>query len=274
MPDLSLLITLAVLLLLIGAFAGVLAGLLGVGGGVVLVAAFFYTFQALGYDGPQLMQVCLATSLATIIVTSIRSVLGHNRKGAVDWNILRTWAPGIAIGAALGVLVAAQLSSTTLQGIFGVLALIVGLYMLFGQSQWRLGHAMPTGLGRAILSPVVGLLSVLMGIGGGSFGVPLMTLYNTAIHRAVATAAGFGVIIAVPSVIGFLFVSIDPATRPPYSIGAINLPAFAIVIAMTLLTTPIGVRMAHAMDPKPLKRVFAVFLILVALNMLRKSMGW
>ncbi len=274
MPDLSLLITLAVLLLLIGACAGVLAGLLGVGGGVVLVAAFFYTFQALGYDGPQLMQVCLATSLATIIVTSIRSVLGHNRKGAVDWNILRTWAPGIAIGAALGVLVAAQLSSTTLQGIFGVLALIVGLYMLFGQSQWRLGQAMPTGPGRAILSPVVGLLSVLMGIGGGSFGVPLMTLYNTAIHRAVATAAGFGVIIAVPSVIGFLFVSIDPATRPPYSIGAINLPAFAIVIAMTLLTTPIGVRMAHAMDPKPLKRVFAVFLILVALNMLRKSMGW
>ncbi len=273
MPDIQLLLMLFVLLLVIGAFAGVMAGLLGVGGGVVLVAAFFYSFQALGYDGPQLMQVCLATSLATIIVTSIRSVLGHNKKGAVDWDILRTWGPGIAIGAAVGVLIAAQLSSTVLQAIFGVLAITVGLYMLLGRSEWRLGQAMPTGVGRAVLSLVVGAMSVLMGIGGGSFGVPLMTLFNTPIHRAVATAAGFGVIIAVPSVLGFLLVTIDPETRPPYTVGAINLPAFAIVIAMTLITTPIGVRMAHAMDPKPLKRVFAVFLILVALNMLRKALG-
>ncbi|MBD0866343.1 MAG: sulfite exporter TauE/SafE family protein [Rhodobacteraceae bacterium] len=273
MPDLSLLILLAVLLMVIGAFAGMLAGLLGVGGGVVLVAAFFYGFQVLGYDGPQLMQMCLATSLATIIVTSTRSVLGHNKKGAVDWNILRGWAPGIAIGAVLGVLMAARLTSSVLQGIFGVLAMSVGLYMLFGRTEWRLGPVLPTGAWRVALSPTVGLLSVLMGIGGGSFGVPLMTLFNTPIHRAVATSAGFGVIIAVPSVLGFLFFPVDPATRPPLSVGAINLPTFAIVIAMTLITTPIGVRMAHAMDPKPLKRVFALFLILVALNMLRTSLG-
>ena len=270
MPDTFLLIQMAGLLLIIGAFAGVLAGLLGVGGGIVLVPAFFYAFQTLGYGGDQLMQMCLATSLATIIVTSVRSVLAHNKKGAVDWDILKSWAPGIVIGAVVGMFVVSGLRSSTLQGIFGVLALIVGLYMGFGRAEWRLGQQMPLGLTRAGLSPAMGFLSVLMGIGGGSFGVPLMSLFNTPIHRAVATAAGFGVVIAVPSVIGFLFVTIDPTARPPFTVGAVNLVAFVLVIAMTLITAPIGARLAHAMDPKPLKRVFAVFLVLVALNMLRK----
>ena len=273
MYDTTLLIQMAVLLMVIGAFAGVLAGLLGVGGGIVLVPAFFYAFQTLGYDGPQLMQMCLATSLATIIVTSIRSVLSHSKKGAVDWDILRGWAPGIVIGAVIGMLVVAQLRSNTLQAIFGVLALIVGLYMGLGRSEWRLGPQMPKGLTRAVQSPLVGFMSVLMGIGGGSFGVPLMSLYNTPIHRAVATAAGFGVLIAVPAVIGFLFFPMQSAA-PPLTLGTVNLVAFAIIIAMTLITTPYGVRLAHAMDPKPLKRVFAVFLVLVALNMLRKAFGW
>jgi len=274
MPDTMLLIQMLVVLLVIGGFAGVLAGLLGVGGGIVLVPAFFYTFQTLGYDGPQLMQICLATSLATIIVTSVRSVLSHHKKGAVDWAILRGWAPGIAIGAILGVLVAANLRSNTLQGVFGVLGLIIGAYLGLGRADWRLGAQMPKGITRAILSPILGFLSVLMGIGGGSFGVPLMSLYGTTIHRAVATAAGFGVTIAVPSVAGFLLLEIAPQNRPPLTFGAVNLVAFVVVIAMTLVTAPWGVKLAHAMDPKPLKRVFAVFLTLVALNMLRKSLGW
>ncbi|MEP4249228.1 sulfite exporter TauE/SafE family protein [Tateyamaria sp.] len=270
MPDTFLVLQMLVLLAVIGAFAGVLAGLLGVGGGIVLVPAFFYAFQVLGYDGPGLMQMCLATSLATIIVTSVRSVHGHNKKGAVDWQILRTWAPGIVIGAIVGMLVVAQLRTTTLQAIFGVLALSVGLYMGFGRKEWRLGAAMPTGLGRAALSPGMGFLSVLMGIGGGSFGVPLMSLFAVPIHRAVATAAGFGVLIAVPAVIGFLLVDMSGPV-PPFTIGAVNLIAFFAIIAMTLITAPWGVKLAHAMDPGPLKRVFAVFLVFVALNMLRKA---
>lgn len=273
MPETMLLVQMGLMLMLIGAFAGVLAGLLGVGGGIVLVPAFFYAFQTLGYDGAQLMQMCLATSLATIIVTSVRSVMSHNKKGAVDWEILRRWAPGIVIGAVIGMLVVAQLRSNTLQAIFGILALIVGLYMGFGRSEWRLGQAMPTGLTRAVQSPLVGFMSVLMGIGGGSFGVPLMSLYNTPIHRAVATAAGFGVLIAVPAVAGFLLVDMQMEV-PPLTIGAVNLVAFGIIIAMTLITAPWGVKLAHAMDPKPLKRVFAVFLIFVAVNMLRKALGW
>ncbi len=274
MPDMMLLVQMLVMLAVIGAFAGVLAGLLGVGGGIVLVPAFFYAFQTLGYGGAQLMQLCLATSLATIIVTSLRSVLSHHKKGAVDWEILRRWGPGIALGAIAGVIAASALRSTTLQALFGILALVIGLYMGLGRQHWRLGEAMPKGLRRLALSPLVGFLSVLMGIGGGSFGVPLMSLYNTPIHRAVATAAGFGVIIAVPSVIGFLFLPIDPAARPPLTFGAVNLVAFGVVIAMTLITAPWGVKLAHAMDPKPLKRVFAVFLVLVAVNMLRKAWGF
>lgn len=272
MPDPWLLTQMIVLLVAIGAVAGVIAGLLGVGGGIVLVPAFFYAFTALGYSGPNLMQICLATSLATIIVTSARSVTVHNARGAVDWDILRGWAPWIGAGAVLGVVTAAGLSSVVLQGIFGGLGMTVGLYMLAGRAHWRLGDAMPTGLRRAVLGPVLGFLSVLMGIGGGSFGVPLMTLYNVTIHRAVATAAGFGMIIAVPSVLGFLLVW--PQNPPPFTLGAISLPAFAVVIGTTWLTTPWGARLAHAMDPKPLKRIFAVFIMLMAANMLRKAAGY
>jgi len=269
MPDLMTVLPFVVVVMVIGALGGILAGLLGVGGGIVLVPAFFYAFSALGYNSPYLMQICVATSLATIIVTSLRSLQSHNKKGAVDWAILKGWAPGIVLGAGIGVLIAAKLSSTALQAVFGVAGMIVGLYMGFGRGSWRLADAMPVGATRAALSPSLGFLSVLMGIGGGSFGVPLMSLYNVAIHRAVATAAGFGVIIAVPSVLGFLFFKLPPEVTPPYTVGAVNLIAFVLTISMTLITTPIGVRLAHWMDPTPLKRIFAVFLTLVAVNMLR-----
>ncbi len=259
-------------LLVIGAVAGVLAGLLGVGGGIVLVPAFFYTFSALGYGSEHLMQICLATSLATIIVTSLRSVQSHHKKGAVDWDILRGFAPGIVIGAVIGMFTVSGLTTNTLQFVFGGLALLIGLYMIFGKTDWRLGDQMPTGVGRAAWSPVIGFLSVLMGIGGGSFGVPTMTLFATPIHRAVATAAGFGVIIALPSVIGFLFVSLPDGPTPPWTFGAVNIPAFLLVIAMTILTAPLGAKLAHQLDPKPLKRIFGVFLLAVALNMLRKAL--
>ena len=272
MPDSSSFLPMLALLMAIGAFAGVIAGLLGVGGGIVLVPAFFYAFDHLGYGGDQLMQVCLGTSLATIIVTSVRSAMAHHRKGAVDWDILSKWGPFVASGALAGFFLAASLKSTALQAIFGVLAMIAGLYMAFGRDHWRLGAAMPGGVARGGLGGALGFFSALMGIGGGTFGVPIMTLYAMPIHRAVATAAGFGIIIAVPAAVGFLTLQVGHA--PPWSVGAVNLPAFLVIIAMTLLTTPYGVRLAHRMDARPLKRAFAVFLILVALNMLRKVAGW
>ncbi len=271
-PDLAHLLIMALLLLAIGGVAGVIAGLLGVGGGIVLVPAFLYAFTTLGYDGPKIMQVCLATSLATIAATSARSVRAHDAKGAVDWDILRGWAPGIAIGSIVGVVAASGLKSTVLMIIFGVLGSAVGLYIAFGRDSWKLADRMPTGLGRAITGPVIGFLSVLMGIGGGSFGVPLMRLHGVSIHRAIGTASGFGMVIAVPSVIGFLLSGWGTPGRPPLTIGLVNLPAFVLVVGTTMITTPWGVRLAHAMNAKPLKRVFGGFLILVALNMLRKAL--
>ncbi len=271
MPDISTLIPILLILMVIGAFAGVLAGLLGVGGGIILVPAFYYTFSSLGYNSPQLLQICLATSLATIIFTSIRSVISHHKKAAVDWDILKAWAPGIIIGAIVGVFVAAELRTNTLLYIFGGLAFVIGLYMALGKLEWRLGDEMPTGIKRVILSPVFGFLSVLMGIGGGSFGVPIMTLHGRPIHRAVATAAGFGIIIALPAATIFLLTPIPLEGRPPFTIGHVNIPAFLMIISLTTLTAPFGVKLAHSLDPKPLKRVFALFLIVVAINMLRKA---
>ena len=268
MPELATLLPMLLALVVIGGLAGVIGGLLGVGGGIVLVPAFFYAFSALGYGGDQLMQVCVATSLATIVVTSLRSVSAHNRKGAVDWDVLRTWGPWLVIAAGIGVYVAARVPSMVLQAVFGVLAGLAGLWMAFGRDSARLGEAMPNEPVRGLLAGGTGFFSALMGIGGGTFGVPLMTLFAMPIHRAVATASGFGVLIAVPSVLGFLLVRIEDA--PPLTVGAVNLPAFAVVIGTTLLTTPWGVHLAHAMNPRPLKRAFAVFLTLVALNMLRK----
>lgn len=270
--DFTTLLPMLLLLFAIGAFTGVIAGLLGVGGGIILVPAFFYLFDHLGYGGAHLMQVCIGTSAATIVVTSIRSVLLHNRKGAVDWALLRQWAPYLVAGSLVGVIVAANLKTTALQAVFGSLAMIAGLYMAFGRTEWRLGSAMPGQPTRGIQATLLACFSSLMGIGGGTFGVPLMSLYSMPIHRAIGTAAGFGVLISIPSLAGFLLLGIDDA--PPLSLGAVNIPAFLVIIPMTLLTTPYGVRFAHAMDPKPLKRAFAIFITLVALNMLRKAAGW
>ena len=261
----------AAALLAIGAFAGILAGLLGVGGGIVLVPSFFYAFRALGFEGPDLMRVCVATSLATIVVTSIRSVQSHRRKGSVDLDVLRSWAPGIVVGALLGTWLATLLDTHMLQLIFAGLAMVVALYLAFGAGGFRLGDEMPRGIVRSAISFVIGCLSTLMGIGGGSLGVPTMSLYNMPIHRAVGTAAGFGLAIAVPSTLGFLIARADGA--PPYTLGSVNLPAFALVIAMTLVTTPWGVELAHRLNPTPLQRVFAAFLFVVALNMGAEALG-
>ena len=258
------------ILIATGAGAGILAGLLGVGGGIILVPAFLYAFTHAGYGGPDVMQICLATSLATIIVTSIRSVMAHDRRGAVDWTILRNWAPWIAIGALLGVLTVGALRTHTLQIIFAVLVVLIASFMAISRPHWRLGETMPTGIRRALIGPVIGFVSVLVGIGGGSMGVPLMTLHGRPMHKAVATSAGFGVLIAVPSVAGFLLV--PAAGAPPYTLGSVNIPALLITIAMTLITAPIGAALAHRTDPVRLKRIFAIFLFLVAINMMRKAL--
>jgi len=185
------LLMLLALLMGVGAVAGVIAGLLGVGGGVILVPAFYAIFSHLGYESAELMQICLATSLATIIVTSARSVQGHHKKGAVDWGVLKRLGPFIVVGALVGVLVVDRLSSPVLQQIFGVVVVLVALYMIFGSRHWRIADELPAFISRVIYAPFIGVMAVLLGIGGGSFAVPMLTLHGRDIHRAVATSAGF-----------------------------------------------------------------------------------
>lgn len=263
---------LLVFLLLVGIIAGILAGLLGVGGGIVIVPALFYVFVALDYPPETLMHVCVATSLATIVLTSLRSVAAHKKKGAVDVALLKSWAPYIAIGAVVGVVAADYLKSSALMVVFGVAAFVVAMHMAFGKAHWRIANAPPQGAAKGGIATGVGFLSVLMGIGGGTFGVPLLTLCNVAVHRAVATAAGFGLIISIPAVIGFIISGVGAPDRPPFTLGYVNLPAFAIIVPMTVLCAPYGVKLAHSLNPKPLKLLFAFFLAVTALNMLRKAL--
>ncbi|MEM9715075.1 MAG: sulfite exporter TauE/SafE family protein [Pseudomonadota bacterium] len=259
-----------VMLLVAGAFAGLLAGLLGVGGGVVLVPAFYYIFTSLGYDFEGLMQICLASSLATIIVTSVMSVNSHNKKGTVRWDVLQTWALPVAIGAVAGMLATNVLRNDMLTIIFAVLALIIAGIMGLGVNWKPVRDEIPTGLPRAGYALGTGFLSTLMGIGGGSITTPIMMLHNVPIHKAISTSAGFGFIIAVPAVFGFLLTS-TAAEAPPFTVGAVNIPAVVCILLVSVFTTPIGARLTHTIDTKPLKRLFGVFLAIVALNMMRRA---
>ncbi|WP_018632616.1 sulfite exporter TauE/SafE family protein [Neomegalonema perideroedes] len=270
--DFATLAPLFALLAAVGVFAGLIAGLLGIGGGAVLVPAFYYVFSALGFPQDHLMHVAVGTSLATIVFTSQRSVRTHSGKGAVDWELLKAWAPWVAGGAALGGLVAGSLDTRGLMIVFGSLALLTSAQMGLGNPKTRLGEAPPAGGIRAAWGLGLGFLSALMGIGGGAFGVAILSLYGVAIHRAIGTASGFGFIIALPSMLLFILTGWGEPNRPPYSLGYVNIPAFLLITPLTALLAPYGARLAHKLDVKPLKRIFAIFLGLIALNMLRKAL--
>lgn len=261
------LILFALALLAAGVVAGILAGLLGVGGGIVIVPVLFHLFTLLNIDDSVRMHMAVGTSLATIIPTSIRSMLSHRQKGAVDESILRAWAAPILVGVIVGTFAADRASGQTLTLIFAVIALAVAVNMAYGREEWRLGEGLPQHSGRWALAGSMGFFSTLMGIGGGTFGVTAMTLYGVAIHRAVGTAAGLGLLISVPATIGFILSGSGVPLRPPLSIGYVNLLGFALIVPATVLAAPLGVRLAHRLDRTTLRRAFAVFLALTSIRM-------
>lgn len=264
-------ISLLLLIAASGAIAGIISGLLGVGGGIILVPAFFYVFTALGYQPDQLMQICVATSTGTIIFTSLRSVLAHNKRGAVSVELIRQWGPFIAIGSVVGVFAAAALRSHQLQLIFGCIGVMLALYMLLGRKDWRISTELPGRLLSSVYASGIGFFSALMGIGGGSFTVPLLTAYNVPPHRAVGTSPGFGLLISIPAFITFLLTGWDLEGKPPYTVGYVNLPAVVLIVLTTMLTVPIGVKLAHKLSPAQLRIVFAITIFILAGNMLRKA---
>jgi len=254
-----------------GLFAGLIGGLFGIGGGVVIVPALYYVFTALGVDEAVRMHVAIGTALSTIIATSWRSLAAHRKAGAVDFAVLKSWGPWITLGALIGAGVAGFANTEALVLVFGGGLLAIALQMGFGNPDWRVAEALPTGAPRALIASAIGALSAMMGIGGGAFGVTLMTLCGRTIHQAVATASGFGAAIALPATLGYVATGWGVAGTPPWSLGYVSLPGFVLLAALTALTAPIGARWAHRLPQRSLKRAFAALLALVALNMLRSA---
>ena len=255
------------LLLVSGLVSGLVAGLLGVGGGIVLVPVLYHLFGLGGIDAESRMHLAVGTSLATVVFTATRSALAHRALGALDGPLLRAWGPPAAVGAGLGAALAPQLGDHQLSGVFASVALGVALHMAFGRETWRLAQQPPRGAGRYALGSLVGGLSVLMGLGGGTLGVPIFSLVGVPLHRAVGTAAGLGVLIAVPGVVGFLLSGHDVPGRPPGTFGYVNLLGVALLAPASVWMAPLGARLAHGLSPLALRRAFALFLTLTSWRM-------
>lgn len=265
---LTTLIALALGLLATGAIAGVLAGLLGVGGGIVIVPVLFWLFDFLDVPSAVAMHLAVGTSLCTIIPTSISSARSHHKKGAIDLALLRSWAPVIFAGALLGGLLSKVLGGAALTAIFGVVALAVSINMATPKTL-VVAEALPEGpVGRGAVPFGIGTFSALMGIGGGTLSVPILSAFSFPVHRAVGTASAFGLVIAVPAVAGFIWSGWSVADRPPFSLGYVSLPAAVLIFSVSMLTAPVGSRIAHSLNPKRLKLAFAAFLFLTAVRML------
>lgn len=254
-----------------GLAAGFVGGLFGIGGGIVIVPALYFVFTALGIDEAVRMHVAVGTSLSTIIATSWRSLAAHTKAGAVDFDVLKSWTPWISLGALLGAAAAGIANTEALLLIFGGGLLLIAAQMGLANPNWRAFQELPRGIARAVIAGALGLLSALMGIGGGAIGVTVMTLCGRPIHQAVATASGFGAAIAIPAAVGYAVVGWGREGLPPLSAGYVNVAGFVFLALLTTLTAPIGARLAHRLPQLTLKRAFAVVLAVLALNMLREA---
>ncbi len=255
------------ILLAVGAVSGVAAGLLGVGGGIIIVPVLYHLFTQLGIDEAVRMHLAVGTSLTTIIATSTTSIRAHAKRGAVDIGLLKSWGPAIFIGVLAGTAIAGFVRGSALTAVFAVMATIVSFYMAFGRPHWRIADQLPTGALRHAIAGFIGAVSAMMGIGGGTLSVPTLTLFGYPIHKAVGTAAAIGLIIGIPGTIGFVLAGWDVPNRPAWSLGYVNLLGVAALLPTSMLLAPVGARLAHSLDTRRLKQVFAAFLGLTALRM-------
>jgi uncharacterized membrane protein YfcA len=260
------LVGLAVALILSGAISGLLAGIFGIGGGAVIVPVLYQGLTILGVDDAVRMHVSVGTSLGIIVPTSIRSFMAHRRRGAVDMKLIASWLVPVPVGVAAASYVASAISGTEMRAIFAVLAAVVAVRLIFGRESWRLGNDLPANPVRALVGAVIGFLSTLMGIGGGVLTNTFMTLYGRPIHQAVATSAGVGVLISLPGIIGSIWAGWGDPAVPPFSAGFVNLLGLILVIPITVLMAPLGVRIAHALSKRQLEIGFGLFLLLVSVR--------
>lgn len=262
-----------VALLCAGLVAGFAAGIFGIGGGFIVVPALMLVLPLLGGDKHQYAHVAIGTSAATIILTSLRSLRSHAKRGAVEFEILRAWAPWLIVGDAIGVILAGHVDGHILLLIFAIGVLLMSLNFLIPRlSDHVISDSMPGLAPRVAIAGGLGTFSSLLGIGGGTIAIMVMTLHGRSIHRAIATASGIGALIAIPSAIGFAIIGFRQPGLPWGSLGYVNLPATVVIASMSVLTAPLGVAAAHSLPAGPLKRVFGLYLIFIAFVMLRNAM--
>jgi uncharacterized membrane protein YfcA len=257
-----------------GGAAGITAGLFGNGGGFVVVPALVFVFSFLDNPNPDLIFVAIGTSLATIVISSARAVKAHHSRGAVDFDVLQSWALWLVLGVILGLAIASVTDGDQLYVVFAVGVFFYSLYFLFPDAVAPNASSapnMPSGFSRASLASLLGGFSALLGIGGGTVTVITMVTCQRPIYQAVATASGVGFIIGLAGATGFALMGLGKPGLPYGSIGYVNLPALITVGAMSILTAPIGARWAHSLNEKNLKRLFGVYLILVSIAMFWKS---
>jgi uncharacterized membrane protein YfcA len=250
-----------------GAVTGIIAGLLGVGGGIVVVPALIWFFTAQGFPQEYIMQMALGTSLAAIVFTSISSFRAHHRRGAVIWPIVKSITPGILVGTFAGSCLAARLPTGFLKGFFVCFIYYVSFQMLLNIKP-KPARQIPGHLGMFGAGSVIGAVSSLVGIGGGTMSVPFMAWCNVPIHTAVGTSAAIGFPIALAGSLGYIVNGMSAANMPSLSFGFIYLPALVGIAAMSMLTAPYGARLAHRLPVSTLKRFFAAFLLVMATRML------
>lgn len=262
---------LILLMLASGLVGGVMAGLMGIGGGIVIVPVLEYALGFIGVDPTIRMHVAVATSLATIIPTSISSSRAHHKRGAVDFSLVRKWGPAIFLGAAFGSWLAAQVETTVLTAIFAIVALFVATKMILPMEKVRLTDGVPGGILGSVFPGIIGGVSTMMGIGGGALSVTTLTIFNVPIHRAVGTSAFFGLLIAVPGTIGFMIMGQGNMALPIGSVGFVNVIGFLILSPATFLAAPLGVKIAHSLSQRQLSMTFGAFLMIVAARMMYRT---
>ena len=264
--------TILVAMLLTGAVGGVLAGLLGVGGGIVIVPVMEAALAIVGVDPGVRMHIAVATSLATIIPTSISSARAHHRRDAIDFTVIRFWSPYIAMGAVAGVVISANVSGDFLSAVFAVVAFAVAAKMMLPLDDTNLADDVPRGLLGRLIPAAIGSVSTLMGIGGGTMSVTAMTLSGKPIHVAVGTSSLFGLVIAIPATAGYILSGWGNSLLPVASAGYVNLIGFAVIATATVLFAPLGARLAHALPRQRLSALFGLFLLIVGLRMAYRTL--
>lgn len=259
-------------LLATGVVAGLLAGLLGVGGGIVIVPVLFYLFQLFDVSPMSAMLIATATSLATIVPTSVSSIRAHSMNGNVDWALLKWLSPFVVVGVIGGSLLATYVGGPWLTGLFGTIATLSALNMLLRANAKPVVDSLPSKTGQGVIGVSIGSLSAMIGIGGGTLTVPTLTAFNYPTHKAVGTAAAVGLLIALPGVATMLLVGSTPSDAPFGNYGLVNWLGFIFIVPLTVYFSPMGAKLGKKLDSVMLKKVFAIVLIFTGVRMLLQAL--